>query len=167
MEDPSASSGANQETGGVRSMAELRNEDLSCIESATSTRISRTRTLATSNKVPLFDLYSIIVDAGKLRTKRIVSLTDGHKTDRRGQVMVYRPDFFTHFHVGLDAIPDSHDIFALPDTDCTPADLRPLLAVLVLVAIAVAEATFAALIKHITHDATDEVLPYTICDTLS
>ena len=39
-------------------------------------KVKRTKVSATRKKqVPLFDLYSIIVDAGKLRTKRIVSLS--------------------------------------------------------------------------------------------
>lgn len=38
---------------------------------------------AIRNKVPLFDLYSMIVDAGKLSTTRIASLVDGHETNCR------------------------------------------------------------------------------------
>lgn len=65
-------------------MAELRNEDLSCIESA----MQQVLNLAgpqqhVRNKIPLFDLYSIIVDGGKLRTTRMVSLTDGGMTSCR------------------------------------------------------------------------------------
>lgn len=81
--------------------------------------------------------------------------------------VLYPPDFFTYFHIRVNAIPDSHDILTLPDADCTPTDFWPLLAVIVLCAVTVIEAAPSAFVKHVTHDATHEILPYTIGDTLS
>jgi len=87
--------------------------------------------MSKGDDAPLFDLYSMIVDGGKLRTFRIVSLPDrSNKRCEFKYVMQHTlnhvPNFLPNLNIPIDPVPQTDNVFALSHTDGTPTNLRPI-----------------------------------------
>jgi len=126
--------------------------------------------------LPVFVLYSIMVDAGRFRTLLSVSLMQTHVYNSRliTEHRLNSPNLLPALFIPSHPIPHTDDIFTLPHADRAPTDLRqlPLRPILhpipllpsVINGVRVHSPT---IIKEVAHYGQNEVFPEAIGDAFS